>query len=59
MSITISGIIGLILTNVFGVAIPESDLAVFLQVGGTIVFGLWAWFGRVRHGDLTWWGGKK
>ena len=62
MSITISALIIIIVLKVLdwmGIKIGAEELNQFIQTGGTIIFGLIAWWGRWRKGDVTWFGARK
>ena len=62
-SLTISSLAVMILLNlltqVFGIEIGDANFTEFINTGGTIMFGLVAWYGRVRKGDITILGRRK
>lgn len=47
------------LMDAAGVVVPESDIEKFVSVLVDIACGLGIYIGRVRKGDLTWWGQRK
>lgn len=53
MSLTIKGIIGLVLTQLLGDVVSEEQIANFVEVGGLLIFGIMAWYGRYRQGDIS------
>lgn len=62
MSITIPAIAIMIILKVLewmGIKIGADQLNEFIQTGGTIIFGLIAWWGHWRRGDVRWFGGRK
>lgn len=58
MSLTITGVLTLFITQILGDSVTNAEVANFLEVGGLLVGAAVAYYGRFRHGDLTWWGGK-
>ena len=59
MSLTISGLIAMVLSQILGDAVSAEQIGNFIEVGGLIISALVIWFGRVRQGDIYWWGGRK
>lgn len=59
MSLTLSGLFALILTQILGDTVPQEQIANFIEVAGLIITSLVIWYGRIRNGGLkTWWGKK-
>lgn len=59
MSVTITGILTMVLTHFLGEVVPAEDVATFLNVAGFIVGAIVAWYGRVRAGGVSFWGIKE
>ena len=62
MSLTIIGVLIAFLSWLaqnFGLNFTESDAETAIKVLGELVGLLVAFYGRVRVGDLEWWGGRK
>jgi len=59
MSLVIKGLLTTLLSNIVGPMVTSGDLEVFIQVAGLLIGAAIAWFGRYRHGDIEWWGGRK
>ena len=59
MSLTISGILGIIITQILGESVPAESVATFIDVAGLIGFSLLAWYGRYRQGDVNFFGIKQ
>ena len=58
-SVTIAGLITMILTQVLGDTVDSEQIANFLNVAGLIFSSIIIWYGKYRQGDTYWWGGKK
>ena len=59
---TVSGLLVMLLGNYFqrqGTPIAEGKVESFVEVALLLAGLLIAWYGRYRHGDITWWGRKK
>ncbi len=54
-SLTIRTILGAIMVQF----LPVEEVNQFLDAAITVVLLLTAWYGRVRVGDITWWGKRK
>jgi hypothetical protein len=59
MSLTITGVLTMILTRIVGDALPAHDVAAFINVAGFLIGAAVAYYGRFRQGDIEWWGVKK
>lgn len=59
MSLTIKGIVTMLLSNLLGPTVASGDLEVFIQVTGLLIGAFITWYGRYRQGDIKWWGGKR
>jgi MFS-type transporter involved in bile tolerance (Atg22 family) len=59
MSVTISGLFTMILTQILGDQVDQEQIANFINVGGLIISAVVIWWGRYRKGDITWYGVKK
>ena len=62
MSLTLSALIVLVLTSLakgVGVDLGDEQVANFVLTGGQLLGVIGVWFGRVRAGGITWWGGRK
>ncbi len=59
MSLTITSILGLIISHIVGDSVDQASIANFINVGGMIIFGLLGWYARWSKGDITWYGTKK
>ena len=53
MSLTVKGIIGMVLTHFIGGMVPQEDLAIFINVAGFIITALVAYWGRYRAGGIS------
>ena len=58
MSLTFTGIITILLTQFLGDNVASGDIEAFINVFGLIIGAAVAWYGRYRHGDITWYGSK-
>ncbi len=58
MSVTITGLIGMILALVFSPEETDTILK-FIDQAILVVGILLTYYGRIRVGDLKWWGGRK
>lgn len=54
-SITITGL----LTTILGIWFPIEEVSKFLDAAVSIVGLVLIWWGRIRLGDLTWYGTRK
>lgn len=59
MSLTITGILTIILSQIMGDVVSVEDLETFINVSGLVIGAGVAWYGRWRHGDITIFGTKK
>ncbi len=62
ISLTITGIIISALCFILprlGISVLETDIATTITTIGLVVGGLTSYVGRVRQGDITWYGKKK
>lgn len=62
MSLTISGLIVMVLAMISrgaGVDIGTEELTDFVNTGGQLIAVIMIYWGRMRRGDLTFWGGRK
>lgn len=62
MSVTILGLVVAVLSKVVqvsGVNISNADLTAFLTTGGQLIGAGLIYWGRVRQGDITWYGARK
>lgn len=55
MSLTITGL----LTTVLAIWFPIEEVSKLLDASLTIAGILLAWYGRIRIGDITWYGVRK
>lgn len=63
-SVTIAGILAMVLGAIakqinHQFPVSEQDLANAISTGVQIIGLVLAYIGRVRQGDINWWGGKK
>lgn len=62
MSLTITGIlvagISWLLQHA-GVQLGDEQITTFIFTGGQVLGALWVYWGRYRHGDITWYGTTK
>ena len=58
MSITITGIVTILITQFLGDVIAEGEVESFVNVTGLIIGAAVAWYGRFRHGDIDVFGRK-
>ena len=61
-SLTITALAVVVIKHVLeaaGVMVPETDIEKFLTVAVDIVAAVSIYVGRVRKGDLTWYGKRK
>lgn len=58
MSLTITGILTILITQILGENVDEGAVANFLDVGGLLIGALLGWYGRYRHGDINIFGRK-
>lgn len=62
MSLTITGLIVAVIAMISkgaGVEIGTEQITEFLTTGGELVGVIMIYIGRVRKGDIKFWGGKK
>ena len=59
MSLTISSLAALLLTQFLGETVDSEQIASFFNIVGLIVTAIGVWYGHFRQGDINWWGGKK
>jgi hypothetical protein len=58
ISITIAGVIELVLTQVLGPVVTSGEVESFIKVAGLLLGLILTWYGRWSHGDITWYGRK-
>lgn len=59
ISITLAGVIELVLTQIMGPVVTSGEVESFVKVVGLILGLIMTWYGRYRQGDVTWYGLKK
>ena len=59
MSLTLTGVLTMVLTKLVGDVLPAEDIATFINVFGFLIGAGVAYWGRYRQGDITPWGTKK
>ena len=61
-SLTLQGLLTLVVGTILrsaGQDMPDPEVAAFVATGIQFVGAIMVYIGRVRHGDITWYGVKK
>lgn len=58
MSLTITGLITIAITNLLGPVVTSGQVESFVTVAGLLIGLAVSWYGRVRQGDINWLGRK-